>query len=282
MALPRASPPAPPAHILVVGRDILVSILGLLGHSDLGRALCTCRATADVADDAWKAACYRRWPLWARRAEEGATAAADWRRTYELLELREGEARCVPDLGAIHRLQTRITEAHRAILAEWLCEVRARALPPPAHITPRRPPSPAPPAPPQVSFEWRLDTAVVHKAVEYLDHFLVGTRVDQLSRCAIRARKPLLAAPAPRATPSSASPDRDTPAPAQVPARRHRLPARLDGRLAAPAPGAAPPRREAPRRGALCPPLGRHVHGRGGGGAHPGARRARWRERAAA
>jgi hypothetical protein len=23
----------------------------------------------------------------------------------------------------------------------------------------------------------------VHKAVEYLDHFLVGTRVDQLSRC---------------------------------------------------------------------------------------------------
>jgi hypothetical protein len=127
----RAAPPAPPAHILWVGRDLLVSILGHLGHSDLGCALCTCRATADVADDAWKAACYRRWPLWARRAEEGAAAAADWRRTYELLELREGEARCVPDLGAIQRLQTRITEAHRAILAEWLCEVRARALPPP-------------------------------------------------------------------------------------------------------------------------------------------------------
>ena len=35
----------------------------------------------------------------------------------------------------------------------------------------------------QVSWDWNLDSAVVHKAVAYLDFYLSQTNVEALGRC---------------------------------------------------------------------------------------------------
>jgi hypothetical protein len=101
--------------------EVWVEVISFLPHADLARALCTCRALARVGFQAWRAACYRRWPAWASVAEE---PHADWRRTYELLLLRESERHVVTDVAAVRKQQNVVTERHRAILVEWLCEVR--------------------------------------------------------------------------------------------------------------------------------------------------------------
>ena len=101
--------------------ELWADVLSFLSQADLGRALCTCRALAGISQDAWRAACYRRWSGWPAIAEE---PEAQWRRVYELLDLRETEQAIVIDLGALRKRQTVINERHRAILTEWLCEVR--------------------------------------------------------------------------------------------------------------------------------------------------------------
>jgi hypothetical protein len=100
--------------------DLWVECLSFLSHADLGRALCTCRALAAVSNESWRAACYRRWPKWALIAEE---AQAEWRRVYEFCSLRRAENAALPDLQAILKRQTVVRDRHRAILAEWMCEV---------------------------------------------------------------------------------------------------------------------------------------------------------------
>lgn len=120
--------------------DLWVGILSFLPHADLGRALCTSRAICDVSQQAWRAACYRRWPRWAAIAAE---PGAKWRRVYELLSLREDEASALVDVPAIRRTQTLVNEGHRAILTEWLCEVRPPAR---ARSRARRRPAAARPA----------------------------------------------------------------------------------------------------------------------------------------
>lgn len=102
--------------------ELWADVLSFLSQADLGRALCTCRALARISQDAWRAACYRRWPAWAAIAEE---PEAQWRRVYELLDLRESEQAAVIDLEALRKCQTVINGRHRAILTEWLCEARA-------------------------------------------------------------------------------------------------------------------------------------------------------------
>ena len=99
--------------------ELWADILGLLPPSDLGRALCVSRTFANLGNEAWRAACYQRWPSWAAVASE---LGAQWRRQYELLSLRESEEGTVPDLAAIRKLQQNVTERHRAILTHWLVE----------------------------------------------------------------------------------------------------------------------------------------------------------------
>jgi hypothetical protein len=53
-------------------------------------------------------------------------ADVEWRRVFELLELRESEQAILPDVEAIRKRQTVINERHRAILTEWLYEVRKK------------------------------------------------------------------------------------------------------------------------------------------------------------
>jgi F-box domain len=100
--------------------ELWVEVLSFLSHPDLARALCTSRALARIGFQAWRAACYRRWPAWASIADE---SEADWQRTYELLLLRESERDAIPDVAAVRKQQNMVTERHRTILVEWLCEV---------------------------------------------------------------------------------------------------------------------------------------------------------------
>lgn len=103
--------------------ELWVQVISFLPHADLGRALCTCKALSSLGQEAWKAACYRRWPSWSVIADG---PDAEWRRVYELLELRESEQAALPDVEAIRKCQTVINERHRAILTEWLYEVRTQ------------------------------------------------------------------------------------------------------------------------------------------------------------
>ncbi|KAI3438015.1 hypothetical protein D9Q98_000458 [Chlorella vulgaris] len=127
-------------------------VLGRLLAKDLASALSSCRGLEALKEAAWRAACFRRWSEWSEIASEPAT---QWRRQYELLSLREAEAGCLPSVDAVRKVQQTVTERHRSILVEWLCEV---------------------------SFDWQLDSSVVFKAVAYLDHYLSQHAVVELHR----------------------------------------------------------------------------------------------------
>ena len=109
------------AMFLSLPSELIVDILGLLPARDLAAALCSCASLSALGPHAWQRACQNRWPAWAAIAAE---PEAQWRRQYELLSLREAEAGCLPSVAAVRRTQQSVTERHRAILTEWLCEVR--------------------------------------------------------------------------------------------------------------------------------------------------------------
>ncbi|PSC71048.1 chitin deacetylase-like isoform e [Micractinium conductrix] len=128
------------------------------GAFDAAACRCKCMGesvvggyTRDEATGQCTAMVTRRWPAWSAIAAE---PGAQWRRQYELLSLREAEAVCLPSVAAVRKTQQQVTERHRSILTEWLCEV---------------------------SFDWELDSTIVFKAVSYLDHYLAQQAVEQLS-----------------------------------------------------------------------------------------------------
>lgn len=130
-----------PAHVgaAMLPRELWVQVISHLDSKNLIRALCTCKALSSLKEEAWKAACYRRWPFWSVIADG---ADAEWRRVYELLELRESEQAVLPDVKAIRKRQTVINERHRGILTEWLYEVRRKNLSRSFSIDCRRQPHP--------------------------------------------------------------------------------------------------------------------------------------------
>ena len=175
---------AMPHHPLLLGlpTELSIEILGRLEQQDLASAVCSCRALASLRELAWRSACFRRWPKWSAIACE---PGAQWRRQYELLTLREAEAGTVCPVAVVRQTQQVVTERHRSILTEWLCEVRGavggwgrRCMTP---ITCRHP-QPSPPPLPQVSFDWQLESTILFKAVAYLDHYLSTLAVEQLGR----------------------------------------------------------------------------------------------------
>lgn len=100
--------------------ELLVEVLGRLSARDLASALSSCRGLGALREQAWRAACFGRWPEWSAIAAE---PAAQWRRQYELLSLREAESGCLPTVATVRKVQRNVTERHRSILTEWLCEV---------------------------------------------------------------------------------------------------------------------------------------------------------------
>lgn len=113
-----------PALLLHLPHELLISVLGLLGARDLAAALSSCSSLAALGPQAWRASCFNRWPAWA--AVAAGETGAQWRRQYELLSLREAEASCLPSPAAVRKAQQNVTERHRSILTEWLCEVSGR------------------------------------------------------------------------------------------------------------------------------------------------------------
>ena len=102
--------------------DLWIECLSFLPHGDLARALCTCKTLAKESAEAWKATCYRRWPRWAAIA---AHPGSDWRRVTEFCCLRESEqaVTTIDPIATLSKSQDIVKERHRAILAEWMCEV---------------------------------------------------------------------------------------------------------------------------------------------------------------
>jgi len=130
---------SPHVGAAMLPRELWVQVISHLDSKNVIRALCTCKALSSLKEEAWKAACYRRWPFWSLIADG---AEAEWRRVYELLELRESEQAVRPDVKAIRKRQTVINERHRGILAEWLYEVRTKYLSRSFSIDCRRQPHP--------------------------------------------------------------------------------------------------------------------------------------------
>jgi len=130
--------------------DCIIDILSFVGtpssspsaageaFRDLGRALCAAPWLRELGVHAWAAAVRRRWPAWAAIADAarvkravaepsmGKAEEIAWRRQAELFELREREELAIAPLagGAIAKRQTVVQPRHRAVLAEWLAEVR--------------------------------------------------------------------------------------------------------------------------------------------------------------
>ena len=107
--------------LLSLPEELLIEILGRLSQRELASALCACSGLAGLREQAWRAAYFRRWPQWSAIAAE---PEAQWRRQYELLSLRDAEAGSLPNVAAVRQVQRAVTERHRSILTEWLCEVR--------------------------------------------------------------------------------------------------------------------------------------------------------------
>ena len=100
--------------------ELWIEVLSHLGGKDIGRAVCATQVFANVRDSVWRSACERRWPAWSQVA---ASADTQWKRQYELLELREKEVDAVPCVQAINKLQKVVNPRHRMVLTEWLAEV---------------------------------------------------------------------------------------------------------------------------------------------------------------
>eukprot|EP00887_Chlorella_sp_A99_P007648 scaffold20.g7648.t1 len=147
---------APCASISQLPSELLVlDVLSRLDAADLSRALGACKNWHGFGEAAWRAACFRRWRRWSEIAQAASPEDVVWKRQFELLQLRDDEASCLPDVPRIRRSQPVVTERHRSILVEWLCEV---------------------------SFDWSLESTLPFKAVIYLDYYLEAQPVDELSR----------------------------------------------------------------------------------------------------
>ena len=159
--------------------EVWIKILSFLPHVDIARALCVCRSLNSISQEAYRAACFRRWPAWAPIAEY---PGAKWSRVYELLQLRDAETAALLDVEKLGKCQTVINARHRAILTEWLCEVRKQS-----HSRHHLPALDSQLKPCllfalQVTFEWDLDSSVVFEAVKHLDWYLSRTAVEKLGR----------------------------------------------------------------------------------------------------
>lgn len=108
-----------PFPALALPDSVWVDILSRLNGQDLARAMCTCRAFAGLQHSVFQTSCLKRFPHWAPYLETDC----HWRRQYELLCLRDLAERTTPDVALWRQTQRIITERHRAVLVEWICEV---------------------------------------------------------------------------------------------------------------------------------------------------------------
>ena len=101
--------------------ELLIEVLSHLCDKDLGAALCSSKRFSVLKEQIWRAVCATRWPHWFAVTR---STQVPWRRQAELLSLRERELVVQPNQQAIQKTQTVVTPSNRAVLAEWLAEVR--------------------------------------------------------------------------------------------------------------------------------------------------------------
>ena len=102
-----------------------LEILGNLPGKDIGRLNVVCQQFRAKVPNVWQEACAKRWPDW--YALSSAPHGSQWRRHYEMFELRQNDLEVVGSPPTINKLQTAVTAAHRTVLTEWLTEVRTCA-----------------------------------------------------------------------------------------------------------------------------------------------------------
>ena len=80
--------------------DLWIEVLSNLRGKDLGKIACVSKHFRSINDCVWQQACSKRWPEWTSIAQNPET---QWRRQYELFELRDKELEAIPDLAAIKK-----------------------------------------------------------------------------------------------------------------------------------------------------------------------------------
>lgn len=90
---------------------------------NLSSALCVSKSFAASSQSVWKKACFERWSNWATVSAEPDDIIENWKRQAELFALRETEFYATELLKGSLRPQKIVTDRHRGILTEWLCEV---------------------------------------------------------------------------------------------------------------------------------------------------------------
>ena len=105
--------------------ELWLEIFSHLPAKDLGQVTGLSKKFFGLREDAWQYACERRWPVWYQIARAPDT---QWRRQYELLELRERELTSILKAAAILKPQNVVNARHRTVLTEWLAEVSTKAI----------------------------------------------------------------------------------------------------------------------------------------------------------
>lgn len=100
--------------------ELWLEIFSHLPAKDLGQVVSLNSKFFGLRENAWQYACARRWPAWYQIARAPDT---QWRRQYELLELRERELTSLLKAPAILQMQNVVNARHRTVLTEWLAEV---------------------------------------------------------------------------------------------------------------------------------------------------------------
>ena len=230
---PRTRRAALRAAALNLPDDLWIEILGFVGAQDaasMGRALCAAKWMAPYAPHAWRSAVVARWPA-AAAVASAAGPVPCWRKLYEMLALRQAEADAAAAVTAAAAARggaraASVTPVHRAVLVEWLAEVRVlaqmagpgrctgfsrldggweqgRARPHAARERARRWGARAVAGraakrreatadtlpPPQVSWDWGCESTVLFRAVTYLEAFMVAVGVEHLGVYQVRRRK---------------------------------------------------------------------------------------------
>ena len=106
-------------------RELWTLVLSNLSARQIAQAGLVCREWAGIQPAALQLACELRWPEWCSAAR--APHSANWKRLHELFEQRERDHGAVGSLAGFGRTQKVVSPRHRAILAEWLIEVRPSA-----------------------------------------------------------------------------------------------------------------------------------------------------------
>jgi hypothetical protein len=127
--------------VLTLPDDLWIEILARLPPADLPAALAASpREFGRLAPWAWRALCFARWPASAATSAAAGVPIADWKRQAEFYALRDREeavaatvGRPAGPLAGAQRAsagsppavpQPVVGPRHRAILVEWLAEVR--------------------------------------------------------------------------------------------------------------------------------------------------------------